>query len=181
MRALLLITVVAMALGGLAKIVPIPSPGNPVSAASADRVSTTSVSSAVVAAVGPDLLTSRPVSLDDYLGRPVVLNIWASWCEGCRIEAAEILKLAQTHRDLAILGIDYRDQAPAAAASARAWGWTHPSIFDPSGQIGWNADIVHEGIPTTLFLNSHHQVVARIVGNARLEDFEAGVRIAQGS
>jgi thiol-disulfide isomerase/thioredoxin len=171
--------VVGLAVAGFAvlkSVVPMPSLG----AGAASQVSTSPVSPAVVTASGEEVLTSGRVSLDDYPGKPLVVNIWASWCEGCTVEAPEIVKLAAARPDVPIVGIDYQDQRPNAADAARRWGWKHPSIFDPTGEVGWGIDIVHDGLPTTLFLNSRHQVVARIVGNATLADLEDGVRRAHG-
>src|SRR5258705_441245 len=50
-----------------------------------------------------DLRTSRPASLEDYRGKVVLLNIWATWCPPCRAEMPSMEKL---HKKLA--GTDFR-------------------------------------------------------------------------
>src|SRR5258705_12964097 len=50
-----------------------------------------------------NLRTSRPASLEDYRGKVVLLNIWATWCPPCRAEMPSMEKL---HKKLA--GTDFR-------------------------------------------------------------------------
>src|SRR5258705_13943308 len=57
-----------------------------------------------------DLRTSRPASLEDYRGKVVLLNIWATWCPPCRAEMPSMEKL---HKKLA--GTDFRIAAVGVA------------------------------------------------------------------
>jgi thiol-disulfide isomerase/thioredoxin len=125
---------------------------------------------------GLDPVTGKPVRLADFRGKPVVINIWASWCPGCIAEARDLAEFGRKHPEAQVLGIDTQDSRGGARAFYARWGWTHPSIFDPSGSLA--ARLGLQGLPSTYFLNERHEIVARIVGEADLAGFEDGLRRA---
>lgn len=126
---------------------------------------------------GRDPITGRYVSLAQFAGRPVVVNVWASWCPGCNREASAMARFAASHPGVQVLGIDMQDTVAGARGFYRKWGWHQPSIADPSGTLA--ASLAVTGLPTTLFLNSQHRIVARIVGASNLAGFDRGLRMAQ--
>ena len=86
----------------------------------------------VVHARGLDLATrSRFIDLEDYRGRPVILNVWGSWCEACVAEGPAFAKLEQERPDMLIIGVDINDTPTDALAAMQGWQWTHESIWDP--------------------------------------------------
>jgi thiol-disulfide isomerase/thioredoxin len=127
---------------------------------------------------GTDLISGRRVSLAGYRGKPIVLNMWASWCTGCYAEARALATFARTHPQAQVVGIDIQDSRSEAKAFYRRFGWRHPSIFDPNGLIA--ARFRLQGLPATLFLDRQHRVVARILGETNLAGFDAGFRQALG-
>jgi len=68
-------------------------------------------------------LNGEPVRLADYVGRPVIVNFWASWCLPCVEEFPLLAAALDDHADigLAVIGIVYRDRSEAARARLR-WG-----------------------------------------------------------
>lgn len=129
-----------------------------------------------VALSGTDPITKENVDLADYRGKPVVINIWASWCPGCIAEAADLRRFAEAHPEAQVIGLDIQDTEAGARSFYSEWDWTWPSVFDPSGELA--ARLGLQGLPTTLFLNDEHQVVARIVGEGNFERFEEGLEQA---
>jgi thiol-disulfide isomerase/thioredoxin len=125
---------------------------------------------------GRNPITGKEVSLVRFDGRPVVLNVWASWCTGCNQEAADLARFAAAHRDAQVLGVDTQDTTGGARAFYRKWHWRHPSIADPGGSL--SAQLAVTGLPTTYFLDRQHRVVAKIVGAGNLAEFEQGLRQA---
>ncbi len=96
---------------------------------------------------GRSPIDGREVSLAAYAGKPIVLNIWASWCTGCREEARDPAAFADAHPEAQVIGLDTQDNDDDARAFYRAFGWTHPSIRDPSGELA--ARLRLQGLPTT--------------------------------
>lgn len=141
----------------------------------AQAVSVSSSSSLSIA--GTDPVTGKSVSLASYAGKPIVLNVWASWCSGCRAEAVDLRRFAELHPETQVIGLDQQDTAGGARGFYAEFGWKHPSIEDQSGGIAKNLGL--QGLPTTYFLDSSHRIVTRIVGETNLAGFEQGLAAAQ--
>lgn len=128
------------------------------------------------ALAGTDPITGRAVSLADYAGKPVVINVWASWCPGCIAEARALAEFAADHPEVEVLGIDFSDNRADARRFYREHRWRHASIFDPRGELA--AQLGLSGMPTTYFLNARHEIVTRIVGATDRAGFEDGLQAA---
>ena len=128
---------------------------------------------------GVDPITGKRVRLADYEDRPVVINVWASWCPPCQDEAPDLARFAREHPEAQLLGIDIRDEKGSARAFYREFDWRHPSIFDPSGEKA--ASLGLQGQPITYFLNERHEIVETIAGAGDFAAFEAGLDRAKKS
>lgn len=125
---------------------------------------------------GTDPITGSSVSLADYAGKPVVINVWGSWCEGCIAEAADLQRFVERHPEAQMIGIDLQDSTDGARAFYARWGWKHPSISDPRGEISKGLGL--QGTPTTFFLDKSHRIATRIVGATDTAGFEQGLAAA---
>jgi thiol-disulfide isomerase/thioredoxin len=125
---------------------------------------------------GEDPITGEEIELADFRGRPVVINIWASWCPGCNEEAADLREFAADHPEAVLLGVDFQDTFSGAREFYERWAWKHPSIFDSSGSQ--TAQLGLFGLPTTLFLDARHRIAARVVGATDRAGFERGLDLA---
>lgn len=118
---------------------------------------------------GVDVVTGAPVDLASYLGKPVFVNLWASWCGPCREEAPDILRFTKDRPDVAFIGIDLNDTRANGRAFAAETGWTHPSIFDPGGRVGFDTLKVAT-LPATLYIDAQGRVRGRTQGTVTYED-----------
>ncbi len=131
---------------------------------------------------GPDLMdTSRTISLDDFAGRVVVINVWGQWCGPCRAEMPELQKVYDATRDegVAFLGIDVRDNdidAPRDFVIDRKI--TFPSIYDPAMRtmIAFGGRYPTTVIPSTVVLDREHRVAAVFLRELLAEDLLPVVR-----
>jgi thiol-disulfide isomerase/thioredoxin len=133
-------------------------------------------SGATVSFAGSDPVTGKRVSLDDYAGKPVVINVWGSWCPGCVAEANDLRRFADAHPEAQVIGVDLQDAESAAKQFYARWGWSHPSVSDPEGEISYALGL--QGTPSTFFLDRKHRIVTRIVGETDYAGFERGLEAA---
>lgn len=131
------------------------------------------------ALAGEDPITGKSVRLADFRGKPVVINVWASWCPGCNEEAADLRDFAAAHPEAVVLGVDFQDTRAGAKDFYRRWGWTHPTISDVAGTKTSALGLV--GMPTTYFLDDRHRIVAQVVGATDRGGFERGLELAKQS
>jgi thiol-disulfide isomerase/thioredoxin len=125
---------------------------------------------------GTNPVTQEHVDLASFRGKPVVLNVWSSWCTECNAEAGALERFARMHPNARVIGVDVQDTRSDAEAFYRRWRWRHPSIADPQGDLAARLAVV--GMPTTFFLNGRHEIVSSIVGATDLAGFNHGLRLA---
>jgi cytochrome c biogenesis protein CcmG, thiol:disulfide interchange protein DsbE len=84
----------------------------------------------------PRLEGGGEASLDDYRGKVVVLNFWASWCAPCRDEAPLLQRWHQriAPRGGTVLGVDALDATDDAREFVRRFGIGYPNVRDVSGE-----------------------------------------------
>ena len=106
------------------------------------------------------------ISLEEYRGQVVVLNVWGSWCGPCRAEADDLQRVADTGGSpggdaVAVLDIDVRDSRSAAVDFVRNYQLSYPSIYDPPGRSLFALrGVPRSVVPLTVVLDRQHRVAA---------------------
>ena len=127
---------------------------------------------------GPDLMNpNEKISLDDFAGKVVVINVWGQWCAPCRTEMPQLQKVYDATRDkgVAFLGIDVRDNNRDAAVDFVVdRKITFPSIYDPPMRtmIAFGGRYPTTVIPSTVVLDREHRVAAVFLRELLAEDLQ---------
>ena len=106
------------------------------------------------------LFDGTEFTLSDHLagdGRPVFLNLWASWCDPCKAEMPDIDAAAEAHPGVLFLGIAVDDTREAAQTFAESIGAMYPLGADDSGEV--DGAYPKPGLPATYLINSDGIVV----------------------
>ncbi|HVF75860.1 MAG TPA: TlpA disulfide reductase family protein [Acidimicrobiales bacterium] len=117
-------------------------------------------------------LDGKQVRLEDFRGRVVLLNFWASWCGPC---TEEFPRLKAAHGDdVVVLGVVFDDSAEAARDFVRKQGATWASVVDPDHQIADAYGVAKKpGIPVTWLVDRDGVARARHLGLLKEADVEA--------
>ena len=100
------------------------------------------------------------VRLAGLRGRPLVVNVWASWCGPCREELPMMGQAARTFTGVEFLGIDLADSRSAALEMAKSSNMGFPSVMDPESLV--RADLRIIGVPSTFFVRADGSIAGRV-------------------
>jgi len=116
-----------------------------------------------------------PVSLEQYRGRVIVMNLWASWCPPCRAEMPDLQRLASRYgrTGIAVVGVNEGESPQRAAAFARSLGIHFPIWIDPAQRYGRTYAAL--GLPTTVILDRRGIVVRGFDGPLTFDQMEAAI------
>ncbi len=135
----------------------------------------------------PDLsgetLSGEEVSLDDFAGKTVLVNVWGSWCVPCREEVDDLVAARRqlATESVAFLGINIRDDRAAAQAFEDRYGVSWPSLYDPSSSLllGFRDSLAAAAVPTTYIIDADGNVAVRMLDKQTAQTFVDAVTDVQ--
>lgn len=98
----------------------------------------------------PTLESGEFLTDQDFLGEPILLNVWASWCNACRAEHAMLLNIAD---EIPIIGWNYKDDVQAAQQQLQRLGNPYQVVLvDNAGKAAIDWGIY--GTPETFLIDA---------------------------
>jgi peroxiredoxin len=109
-------------------------------------------------------LQERPVRLSDFLGSPVVLNFFASWCGPCLTELPLLQEahLTAETRGFVVVGVGFQDSRGAIEVLAEQTNLTFPIVIDGDNSVGRAYRVI--GPPYTFFIDAEGAIIAVVPG-----------------
>jgi thiol-disulfide isomerase/thioredoxin len=120
---------------------------------------------AVPTASGGEFSLAEHLATD---GRPVFLNLWASWCFPCREEMPAISAASEKFTDIAFVGVAVQDSMADAQAFAEEIAVSYTIGFDENDAV--DADYRPLGLPASYIISSDGVILERIFGKVTEED-----------
>lgn len=108
-------------------------------------------------------LEGRAVNLQEFRGKPVVLNAWATWCPPCRRELPMMMRLDREHPEVHFLFVSQGEGPQVVRRYLEEAGLEAPWVLlDPETRLSQALGL--QGLPTTLFFDREGRLVARHLG-----------------
>jgi thiol-disulfide isomerase/thioredoxin len=113
-------------------------------------------------------------------GRPVVVNLWASWCGPCRQEMPTLAEAQQREAKVGFLFVNQGEsEATVRAYLASLRAPLREVLLDPGSRLG--PAVGSRGLPTTLFYDAHGQLVDAHFGVLNAPALESRLRAMRSS
>lgn len=114
------------------------------------------------------------MSLDQYRGKPLVVNFWATWCVPCYAEHPVLVAGARANSGRAqFLGVVYDDKEPKILEFLAQYGSSYPNLIDREGKTAIAYGVY--GVPETFFIAGDGRIVAKHEGPLTPESLTANL------
>ena len=101
---------------------------------------------------------NKTYNLENFKGKPLVINFWASWCAPCRKEMPFLESVWKEYKDkdLMLIGINVMDDKDEALETLKEFNISYPNLSDTRGDVTDSYDIV--ALPVTYFIDKKGEI-----------------------
>ncbi len=123
-------------------------------------------------------IDGNEVHLSDFVGKPIVLNFWASWCGPCKSEMPEFEeKYKEQNADVQFLMVNMTDGGRETVEIASEFiadqGYTFPVFYDTKSNASYLYSVY--SLPTTYFIDKEGYMVAYAAGAIDASTLQKGI------
>ncbi|WP_427337747.1 TlpA disulfide reductase family protein [Caloranaerobacter sp. DY30410] len=111
-----------------------------------------------------ETLEGKMVSLEDYRGKIVLINFWATWCPYCVKEMPDLNRLYLENKDdnFVVLGIDVAENKSKVENFVKEGGYEFPILLDKTGKVAQNYLV--SGLPMSVMIDEKGRIRALHLG-----------------
>ena len=125
-------------------------------------------------------LDEKPVALERYKGKPLIVNFWARWCGPCRAEIPEFIAIRNAHKGkLEVLGIGIEDKVEPVREFAKAYDMDYPLFLakEKGSPLMQALGNTKGGLPFTLLIDRNGKVLEKRLGVMKKADLDAAAEL----
>ncbi len=115
-------------------------------------------------------LAGNELKLEDFRGRTVIVNFWATWCEPCVAEMPALQRLRNrlAAQGIEVIAVNYEENAGRIRPFVERLGLTFPIVRDHDGtaRSAWHVDV----FPATFVVGPDQRIVWRAAGEIDWDD-----------
>jgi cytochrome c biogenesis protein CcmG/thiol:disulfide interchange protein DsbE len=129
--------------------------------------------------IAPDFmrtdLSGRPLQLEQFRGRVVLLNFWATWCGPCITEIPVFSRWQRRYGDagLRVIGVSMDDDETAVKRFVAKHNVSYPILMGDA-KLGQSFGGVF-GLPQSFLIDAHGRIVLRSVGEPNMEELRSQI------
>lgn len=117
-------------------------------------------------------LNGETVNIEDFKGKKVLLNFWATWCPPCKKEMPDMENLYKEYKDkdFVVLGINMthtEKSEEVVSAFVKEYRLSFPILMDKNGEVSYQYELL--SYPTTYFIDSDGVIRSKVVGELSKE------------
>jgi thiol-disulfide isomerase/thioredoxin len=111
--------------------------------------------------------------LSDFRGKPLIINVWASWCGPCRLEMGSLQRLSLRYggKQFNVIGISTDDYTDRAELFLKATNTTFSNFID--SKLALEQMLGADHLPLTLLVDAKGRVLAKYTGAKEWDSPEA--------
>lgn len=107
-------------------------------------------------------LDGEEVSLEDYRGKIVLVNFWASWCKYCDMEMPDLQRLDEENDDLVVLAVNVQEDKKIVEEYISKGNYKFEVLLDEEGEIA--KIYLVNGLPNSYFIDEDGILLGRVPG-----------------
>ncbi len=118
------------------------------------------------------------VELWDCIGKPLILNFWASWCGPCKSEMPHFEKSFAENSDITFMMVNIDEIRSNGEEYVESQGFTFPVYYDITGEAAEKYGIIY--IPSTFLIDRNGELVGQVEGSMSKDDLNRCISIVKG-
>jgi len=123
-------------------------------------------------------MNGAKVNLASYAGKPLIINLWATWCGTCRLEMPQLVEFAAKYKDqgLQVVGISVDDEADKIREFAAEYKVTYPMLVGLGQDAFLNSLGYEDSVPISVLIRADGTIADKLMGITTTDDWEKRIK-----